>query len=111
METVSVTLALWGTLALGRASGRAGSGSRPAGRGPRPCQSPSIVISKLEDRDEMVRTIIEPMACEGLRTLCIAYRDFNDGEPPWDNESEILTELTCIAVVGIEDPVRPEVRL
>lgn len=54
METVSVTLALWGTLALGRASGRAGSGSRPAGRGPRPCQSPSIVISKLEDRDEMV---------------------------------------------------------
>ncbi|MBV94969.1 Plasma membrane calcium-transporting ATPase 4, partial [Eschrichtius robustus] len=45
----------------------------------------------------------------GLRTICIAYRDFNDGEPPWDNESEILTELTCIAVVGIEDPVRPEV--
>lgn len=66
---------------------------------------------KNKDRDEMVRTIIEPMACEGLRTLCIAYRDFNDGEPPWDNESEILTELTCIAVVGIEDPVRPEVRL
>ncbi|XP_069400630.1 plasma membrane calcium-transporting ATPase 4-like isoform X1 [Ovis canadensis] len=64
---------------------------------------------KNKDRDEMVRTIIEPMACEGLRTLCIAYRDFNDGEPPWDNESEILTELTCIAVVGIEDPVRPEV--
>ena len=66
---------------------------------------------KNKDRDEMVRTVIEPMACEGLRTLCIAYRDFNDGEPPWDNESEILTELTCIAVVGIEDPVRPEVRL
>uniref|UniRef100_A0A3Q1M696 Calcium-transporting ATPase n=1 Tax=Bos taurus TaxID=9913 RepID=A0A3Q1M696_BOVIN len=64
---------------------------------------------KNKDRDEMVRTVIEPMACEGLRTLCIAYRDFNDGEPPWDNESEILTELTCIAVVGIEDPVRPEV--
>lgn len=66
---------------------------------------------KNKDRDEMVRTVIEPMACEGLRTLCIAYRDFSDGEPPWDNESEILTELTCIAVVGIEDPVRPEVRL
>ena len=66
---------------------------------------------KNKDRDVMVRTVIEPMACEGLRTLCIAYRDFSDGEPPWDNESEILTELTCIAVVGIEDPVRPEVRL
>ncbi|TKC44348.1 hypothetical protein EI555_005131, partial [Monodon monoceros] len=64
---------------------------------------------KNKDRDEMVRTVIEPMASEGLRTICIAYRDFSDGEPPWDSESEILTELTCIAVVGIEDPVRPEV--
>lgn len=66
---------------------------------------------KNKDRDEMVRTVIEPMACEGLRTICLAYRDFNDVEPPWDNENEILTELTCITVVGIEDPVRPEVRL
>ncbi|XP_008152449.1 plasma membrane calcium-transporting ATPase 4 isoform X3 [Eptesicus fuscus] len=64
---------------------------------------------KNKDRDEIVRTVIEPMASEGLRTICLAYRDFNDAEPPWDNESEILTELTCIAVVGIEDPVRPEV--
>ncbi|CAD7680091.1 unnamed protein product [Nyctereutes procyonoides] len=68
-----------------------------------------VVPFKNKDRDEMVRTVIEPMASEGLRTICIAYRDFSDGEPPWDNESEILTELTCIAVVGIEDPVRPEV--
>ncbi|XP_005883114.1 PREDICTED: plasma membrane calcium-transporting ATPase 4 isoform X1 [Myotis brandtii] len=65
---------------------------------------------KSKDRDEVVRTVIEPMASEGLRTICLAYRDFNDVEPPWDHESEILTELTCIAVVGIEDPVRPEVR-
>uniref|UniRef100_A0A8C2REW7 Calcium-transporting ATPase n=1 Tax=Capra hircus TaxID=9925 RepID=A0A8C2REW7_CAPHI len=27
----------------------------------------------------------------------------------WDNENDIVTGLTCIAVVGIEDPVRPEV--
>lgn len=58
----------------------------------------------------MVHNVIEPMASEGLRTICIAYRDFDDAEPSWDNENEILTELTCIAVVGIEDPVRPEVR-
>ncbi|XP_023613700.1 plasma membrane calcium-transporting ATPase 4-like [Myotis lucifugus] len=64
---------------------------------------------KSKDQDEVVRTVIEPMASEGLRTICLAYRDFNDVEPPWDHESEILTELTCIAVVGIEDPVRPEV--
>lgn len=64
---------------------------------------------KSKDRDDMVHNVIEPMANEGLRTICIAYRDFDDTEPMWDNENEILTELTCIAVVGIEDPVRPEV--
>nr|XP_048286738.1 plasma membrane calcium-transporting ATPase 4 isoform X5 [Myodes glareolus] len=62
-----------------------------------------------KDRDDMVNNVIEPMASEGLRTICIAYRDFDDTESSWDNENEILIELTCIAVVGIEDPVRPEV--
>uniref|UniRef100_A0A9J8DEG1 Calcium-transporting ATPase n=1 Tax=Cyprinus carpio carpio TaxID=630221 RepID=A0A9J8DEG1_CYPCA len=63
------------------------------------------------DRDDMVKEVIEPMASEGLRTICLAYRDFpvSDGEPDWDNEADILTGLTCICVVGIEDPVRPEV--
>uniref|UniRef100_A0A8C9VZ72 Calcium-transporting ATPase n=1 Tax=Scleropages formosus TaxID=113540 RepID=A0A8C9VZ72_SCLFO len=62
------------------------------------------------DRDEMVKKVIEPMACDGLRTICIAFRDLSaNPEPDWDNEAEIVTELTCIAVVGIEDPVRPEV--
>jgi hypothetical protein len=58
----------------------------------------------------MVKKIIEPMACDGLRTICIAYRDFSASqEPDWDNENEVVGDLTCIAVVGIEDPVRPEV--
>nr|XP_021326176.1 plasma membrane calcium-transporting ATPase 3 isoform X2 [Danio rerio] len=63
------------------------------------------------DRDDMVTQVIEPMASEGLRTICLAYRDFlvSDGEPDWNNEGDILTGLTCICVVGIEDPVRPEV--
>eukprot|EP00062_Callorhinchus_milii_P022585 gi/632980543/ref/XP_007907092.1/ PREDICTED: plasma membrane calcium-transporting ATPase 2-like [Callorhinchus milii] len=62
------------------------------------------------DRDEMVKQVIEPMACDGLRTICIAYRDFAETpEPEWEVENNILTDLTCIAVVGIEDPVRPEV--
>ncbi|TRY90631.1 hypothetical protein DNTS_003698 [Danionella cerebrum] len=51
------------------------------------------------DRDEMVKKVIEPMACEGLRTICIGYRDLpGDPEPDWDNEAEIVTNLTCIAV-------------
>ncbi|XP_053499221.1 plasma membrane calcium-transporting ATPase 3b isoform X2 [Ictalurus furcatus] len=62
------------------------------------------------DRDEMVKKVIEPMACEGLRTICIAYRDLpGEPEPDWDNEADIVADLTCISVVGIEDPVRPEV--
>ncbi|XP_035520536.1 plasma membrane calcium-transporting ATPase 1-like [Morone saxatilis] len=66
---------------------------------------------KPRDRDDLVKKVIEPMASEGLRTICLAYRDFPaaDGEPQWDEEAHILTNLTCIAVVGIEDPVRPEV--
>nr|KAF6359486.1 ATPase plasma membrane Ca2+ transporting 3 [Myotis myotis] len=58
----------------------------------------------------MVKKIIEPMACDGLRTICIAYRDFSASqEPDWENENEVVGDLTCIAIVGIEDPVRPEV--
>jgi len=30
-------------------------------------------------------------------------------EPDWEDETTIITDLTCIAIVGIEDPVRPEV--
>ncbi|XP_008767668.1 plasma membrane calcium-transporting ATPase 4 isoform X1 [Rattus norvegicus] len=68
-----------------------------------------IVPFKTKDRDNMVRNVIEPMASEGLRTIGIAYRDFDGEEPSWENENEIFTGLVCIAVVGIEDPVRPEV--
>ncbi|XP_057218478.1 plasma membrane calcium-transporting ATPase 4 isoform X2 [Triplophysa rosa] len=65
-------------------------------------------VFKAKDRDDMVCKVIEPMACEGLRTICVAMRDFPT-EPDWENEAEILNNLTCICVVGIEDPVRPEV--
>ncbi|XP_048714181.1 plasma membrane calcium-transporting ATPase 2 isoform X7 [Caretta caretta] len=69
-----------------------------------------IRVFRPRDRDEMVKKVIEPMACDGLRTICIAYRDFSSNpEPDWDSENDILTDLTCICVVGIEDPVRPEV--
>ncbi|XP_046896979.1 plasma membrane calcium-transporting ATPase 3a isoform X2 [Hypomesus transpacificus] len=62
------------------------------------------------DRDEMVKKVIEPMACDGLRTICVAYRDLPASpQPDWENEADILTDLVCITVVGIEDPVRPEV--
>uniref|UniRef100_T1G8G7 Calcium-transporting ATPase n=1 Tax=Helobdella robusta TaxID=6412 RepID=T1G8G7_HELRO len=73
-----------------------------------------------QDQQAMVRNVIEPMACDGLRTICLAYKDFVpkgaggneeqiDGEPDWDNEDVIVSNLTCVCIVGIEDPVRPEV--
>jgi len=32
------------------------------------------------DQDTMVRTVIEPMASEGLRTICLAYKDYVKGK-------------------------------
>jgi P-type Ca2+ transporter type 2B len=62
------------------------------------------------------------MAHDGLRTITIGYRDFvrdhmkinqkhlgPNEEPDWDDEDDIVDNLTCLCVVGIEDPVRPEV--
>jgi P-type Ca2+ transporter type 2B len=73
-----------------------------------------------ENQEGLVRNVIEPMACDGLRTIAVAYRDFvpgkaeinqvhYDNEPNWDDEDGIINNLTCMLIVGIEDPVRPEV--
>ncbi|XP_032827422.1 plasma membrane calcium-transporting ATPase 2-like isoform X1 [Petromyzon marinus] len=70
---------------------------------------------RARERDALVRSVVEPMASEGLRTICLAFRDLPSGgggggaDPDWEDESAIVADLTCIAVVGIEDPVRPEV--
>ncbi len=62
------------------------------------------------DYDRLVQTVIEPMACDGLRTICVAYRDFPpDRLPDWDDEANVVDQLTCVCICGIEDPVRPEV--
>ncbi|XP_043683387.1 plasma membrane calcium-transporting ATPase 2 isoform X3 [Vespula pensylvanica] len=73
-----------------------------------------------EMQERLVKNVIEPMACNGLRTISIAYRDFvpgkaeinqvhSDNEPNWEDEENIVNNLTCLGIVGIEDPVRPEV--
>lgn len=71
-------------------------------------------------QERLIKEIIEPMACDGLRTISVAYKDFVpgpaeinqvhfDSEPCWDDEDRTISNLTCLLVVGIEDPVRPEV--
>jgi len=32
------------------------------------------------DRDQLVRNVIEPMASDGLRTICLAYKNFLTGK-------------------------------
>lgn len=60
-------------------------------------------------RDQIIHDVIEKMAADALRTLCIAYKDLGREELNWENEDEIINNLTCISVLGIEDPVRKEV--
>jgi len=62
-------------------------------------------------RQELLQTI-ESYATESLRTLCLAYKDIPapEGEISWDSVGDELDQgLTCLMIVGIEDPVRPEV--
>lgn len=82
------------------------------------------------------------MASDGLRTICLAYKDYVPSDNPaeenevcfsywagfslavnievttmfqvnyagdidWENEDAVVNDLTAIAIVGIQDPVRP----
>ena len=94
-------------------------------------------------KDEIKSTVVQNMASNALRTLCLAYRwvgpvvakgvfnvylfpltrDFpseNEIDEKaelqaaainWEDEKNVVSCLTCIAIVGIQDPVRPEVRM
>ncbi|CAF4120956.1 unnamed protein product, partial [Rotaria sordida] len=62
------------------------------------------------DYDHLIQTVIEPMACDGLRTICLAYRDFSSNRlPDWNDETNVVDQLTCICICGIENSIRPEV--
>jgi len=32
------------------------------------------------DQEQIIDSVIEPMACDGLRTICVAYKDYVTGE-------------------------------
>uniref|UniRef100_A0A0N4Z4H1 Calcium-transporting ATPase n=1 Tax=Parastrongyloides trichosuri TaxID=131310 RepID=A0A0N4Z4H1_PARTI len=80
----------------------------------------SIIKCTHNHVNKIFKDVIEPMASDGLRTICVAYKDYSrqpmeenvfsfDGDIDWDNESAIIDNLTLVAIVGIQDPVRPEV--
>ena len=73
----------------------------------------TVILRKYKclSRHSNTPQVIESMAHEALRTICVAYKDIPaDAEPDWEDEEGTLKGLTCISIVGIEDPVRPEVR-
>jgi len=52
--------------------------------------------------------VIHKMAADGLRTIGLGYRDFQEAQN-WEKEDEIETDITLVAIVGIRDPPRDEV--
>ncbi len=51
------------------------------------------------------------MAAKGLRTIGVAYRDFN-GNQDWESAVDgvgLEDNLTMVALLAIEDPIRVEV--
>jgi len=63
-----------------------------------------------DQQKEELMAIIQEWAGQGLRTLSLTYTRLpNDVKLPDGGDSPFDKELTLIAIVGIEDPVRPEV--
>ncbi|CAF0953793.1 unnamed protein product [Adineta steineri] len=73
-------------------------------------QNGEIIPFSSIDYDSLEETVIEPMGSCALRTVCLAYRDFSPSKlPDWNDETNVVDQLTCICICGIENPVRPEV--
>merc|ERR1719233_1551312 len=64
------------------------------------------------DREIIIEEVINEMAGETLRTICVAYKDVS-GSVNWEEvkEEDVTRGLTLLCIVGIEDPVRVEVPL
>jgi len=64
-----------------------------------------------EEMKSKVDAAITAFADEGLRTIAVAYRDFEASPASGDEELEpnLESELTLVHIVGIEDPLREEV--
>jgi len=66
------------------------------------------IILITDSAKDMMETAINTMASNALRTICLAYRDSDIIQTgKWDNYSS--ERLVVIGIVGIQDPLRPEV--
>ncbi|CAD5219474.1 unnamed protein product [Bursaphelenchus okinawaensis] len=78
-----------------------------------------------EAKHNKLHGIIHNMANNGLRTICIGYKDYilkegrevketehgitSDDDIDWDDEKEISKDFIGLCICGIQDPVRDEV--
>ncbi|XP_024453327.2 putative calcium-transporting ATPase 11, plasma membrane-type isoform X2 [Populus trichocarpa] len=60
-----------------------------------------------EKQRQKITDVINGFACEALRTLCLAFKDMENTSGA---NSMPDNNYTLIAVVGIKDPIRPEVK-
>lgn len=65
------------------------------------------VIEHLASEGRELFTISDTYSILGLRTLSIAYKELDERKEEWEKPPE--EKLTLIAIVGIQDPLRPEV--
>ncbi|OVA07295.1 Cation-transporting P-type ATPase [Macleaya cordata] len=65
------------------------------------------IVHLSESQIENVTDIINGFAGEALRTLCLAFKDVDE---TYDRDSIPSDGYTLISVIGIKDPVRPEVK-
>ena len=66
------------------------------------------VVSLDEVTRQQMAEGIQSMASEGLRTIGLAYKDLAKEEASWETDAPD-EGLICVGIVGIKDPVRPEV--
>ncbi len=74
--------------------------------------APEILLQRTAGLDEATRAELQQRLTQwqdrGMRTLALAYRDFND-TPGNDLTEEAVNDLTLLALCAISDPVRREV--
>ena len=73
--------------------------------------TPEGEIMDVDDgfKDRLLQKVND-FACQAYRTLLIAYRDIEgETDPEWEDAAFIENDLTFICMVGIQDPLRPEV--
>ncbi|GLI62465.1 hypothetical protein VaNZ11_005095 [Volvox africanus] len=78
------------------------------------CMVQGVIVEMTPALQDQLLEEVTIMAKSGLRCICLTYADFALADPNrpaefFENADNVDDNLTCIGIVGIKDPVRPEV--